>query len=160
MVDYRIRPVIDEDKEWITNFLTERWGSPIIITRGKIHHGNQLSGFVAEDKNEKIGLITYDIENEKCEITSLDSLIENIGVGSNLIEKLKTKASSSGCEKLWLVTTNDNRKAIRFNQKRGFNLVAVYPDAVEKSRKLKPEIPLIGYDGIKIKDEIALEMKI
>ena len=65
MVDYRIRPVIDEDKEWITNFLTERWGSPIIITRGKIHHGNQLSGFVAEDKNEKIGLITYDIENEK-----------------------------------------------------------------------------------------------
>lgn len=160
MINYLIRPIRDEDKEWISNFLTKHWGSPIIITRGKIHHGNQLPGFIAEDKNEKIGLITYHIENEKCEIISLDSFKERIGVGSSLIEEVKKKASSSGCEKLWVITTNDNLKAIRFYQKRRFNLVAVYPDVIEESRKLKPEIPLIGFDGIKIKDEIELEMKV
>jgi hypothetical protein len=31
---------------------------------------------------------------------------------------------------------------------------------VEQSRKLKPEIPLIGNDGIPIRDEIELEMKL
>jgi hypothetical protein len=29
--------------------------------------------------------------------------------------------------------------------------------AVEKARKVKPEIPLIGNDGIPIRDEIELE---
>ena len=36
-------------------------------------------------------------------------------------------------------------------------MVAVYPDAVENSRQLKPEIPLVGNDGIPIRDEIELE---
>ncbi len=160
MVDYIVRPVRDEDKGWISDRLTKHWGSPIIITRGKIHQGDELQGFIAEENSEKIGLITFNIEHNKCEIISLDSIKESIGVGSILIEYVKTKASSSGCEKLWLVTTNDNHIAISFYQKRGFNLAAVYPEAMEKARKLKPEIPLIGHNGIKIKDEIILEMKI
>jgi hypothetical protein len=57
-----------------------------------------------------------------------------------------------------LITTNDNTKALRFWQKRGFRLAAVHRNAVEKSRKIKPEIPLTGNDGIPIKDEIELEM--
>lgn len=37
---------------------------------------------------------------------------------------------------------------------------AVYPNAVSLSRKLKPEIPLIGNYGIPIRDEIELELKL
>ena len=48
--------------------------------------------------------------------------------------------------------------ALGFYQKRGFRLVAVHPGAVNESRKLKPEIPLIGNDGIPIRDEIELEI--
>ena len=40
----------------------------------------------------------------------------------------------------------------------GFVLVAVHPNALEQSRKIKPEIPLIGDDGIPLRDEIELEM--
>jgi hypothetical protein len=57
-----------------------------------------------------------------------------------------------------LITTNDNTAALRFWQKRGFKLLRVHRNAVEKSRKLKPEIPLTGNDGIPIRDEIELEM--
>jgi hypothetical protein len=39
-------------------------------------------------------------------------------------------------------------------------LVAVHRNALEKSRKLKPEIPLIGNDGIPIRDEIELELSL
>jgi len=160
MNNYCIRPIRDEDKECISKILTERWGSPVIVTRGNIRHGDQLPCFIAEDNNGKIGLITYHIEDEKCEIVSLDSIMENIGVGSGLIEEVKKKASSSGCKKLWAVTTNDNKKAIRFYKKRGFDMAAVHPNAIEGSRLLKPEIPLIGSDGVRIMDEIMLEMEL
>jgi len=56
------------------------------------------------------------------------------------------------------MTTNDNTAALRFYQKWGFLLVAVHRNAVEQARKLKPEIPLTGIDGIPLRDEIELEV--
>ena len=55
--------------------------------------------------------------------------------------------------------SNDNPPALRFYQKRGFALVAVHANAVERSRQIKPEIPLIGRGGIPIRDEIELELR-
>jgi hypothetical protein len=40
----------------------------------------------------------------------------------------------------------------------GFKIVAIHKDAIRDSRKLKPEIPEIGVDGIPITDEIELEI--
>ncbi len=37
-------------------------------------------------------------------------------------------------------------------------LVAVYRNAMETARGLKPQIPMIGQNGIRLKDEIELEM--
>jgi hypothetical protein len=48
--------------------------------------------------------------------------------------------------------------ALRFYQQRGFVLAAIHRNALEQSRKLKPEIPLVGNDGIPLRDEIELEM--
>jgi len=36
--------------------------------------------------------------------------------------------------------------------------VGLNRNALEVSRKLKPEIPQIGYDGIPLRDEVELEM--
>ena len=47
---------------------------------------------------------------------------------------------------------------LHFYQKRGFHLVAVHQNALDYSRTLKPEIPLIGMDGIPLRDEIELEI--
>jgi len=79
-------------------------------------------------------------------------------VGSSLIDAVKFVAMASNCRRLWLTTTNDNTQALRFYQKRGFVLTAIYLGAIENSRKLKPNIPMIGYDGIPVKDEIELAM--
>ncbi len=58
---------------------------------------------------------------------------------------------------LWLTTTNDNLNALRFYQKRGFVLIKIHRNAVEIARQYKP-IPLIGMDGIAVRDEIELEL--
>jgi hypothetical protein len=36
-------------------------------------------------------------------------------------------------------------------------LAAVHPQAIEISRQLKPQIPLIGNEGIPLRDEIEFE---
>ena len=69
-------------------------------------------------------------------------------------------AREAGCTRLWLTTTNDNLDALRFYQRRGFVLAALYPDALIGSRPLKPEIPLIGAYGIPLRDELELEMEL
>jgi hypothetical protein len=61
-------------------------------------------------------------------------------------------------KRLWLITTNDNLHALRFYQRRGLVLVAVHRNAIEQSRKLKPQIPKLGYDNIPVRDEIELEL--
>ena len=92
------------------------------------------------------------------EVVTLDSLRPGRGIGTALIEAVKSAASAAGCRRLWLITTNDNLHALGFYQKRGFRLVAVHPGAVDAARRLKPEIPLNGNDGIPIRDEIELEI--
>jgi len=141
----------------INRFLNEKWGSTIIVSKGRIHRLENLSGYFVMENEEIVGLITYFIENAECEIVTLDSLIENMGIGSRLIENVNVAAKKNNCERVWLITTNDNVKAIRFYQKRGFNIKAVHVDAIENSRKIKPEIPLLGCDGIPIRHEIEFE---
>lgn len=57
-------------------------------------------------------------------------------------------ALENGCRVLRLTTTNDNLPALRFYQKRGFVLHRLLPGAVERSREIKPEIPLLGVDTL------------
>jgi ribosomal protein S18 acetylase RimI-like enzyme len=59
--------------------------------------------------------------------------------------------------RLWLVTTNDNLRAQRFYERAGFRLVEVREGEIERSRRLKPEIPLLGEGGVPIRDELEYE---
>jgi ribosomal protein S18 acetylase RimI-like enzyme len=79
-----------------------------------------------------------------------------VGIGTALLEAVKGAARAAGCARLILTTTNDNLHALRFYQRRGFVLAGVRLNAIAESRRLKPEIPLTGYDDIPIRDEIEL----
>lgn len=46
---------------------------------------------------------------------------------------------------------------MRFYHRRGFDMAALYRNALEKSRILKPLIPLTGDDGIPLRHEIEFE---
>jgi ribosomal protein S18 acetylase RimI-like enzyme len=131
-----------------------------MISRGNVYHPEQLDGFVVEDGGAWIGLITFLIKDGECEVTSLDSLREGRGIGSALIDQAIAEAHTRDCKRLFLITTNDNLRALGFYQKRGFEIVAVYPGAVNESRKIKPGIPLVGMNGIPLRDEIELEIKL
>lgn len=158
LMPFKVRPLVKDDEDWVRQCLETRWGSYRVVSRGRVHWAHALPGFVAEKAGERVGLVTYHIEDNACEIVTLDSFVQGRGVGSELLEAVKNTALEMGCTRLWLITTNDNIAALHFYQKRGFSLSAIHHDAVVDARKLKPEIPLTGYDGIPIRDEIELAM--
>jgi ribosomal protein S18 acetylase RimI-like enzyme len=158
MHDFEIHPITAEHKPVTTEILKDAWVSTISVSRGKALDAAELPGFVAVQEKNIIGLITYHIKENECEIVTLDSLVEDIGVGTALVKAVKQTAKNAECTRLWLITTNDNTDALRFYQTRDFLLVAIYRNAIEESRKLKPEIPLYGFESIPIRDEIELEM--
>jgi ribosomal protein S18 acetylase RimI-like enzyme len=153
-----VEPLRPSDLPWAREFWREHWGAEIVVTRGRIHRIEEVEGMVARAQGVIAGLITYRVRDGACEVVSLDSLREGLGIGSLLMDAVRKEARRRGCFRLWLITTNDNRAAIRFYEKRGFLLTAVHRNAVEESRRLKPSIPLTGIDGIPIRDEVELEM--
>jgi len=105
-----------------------------VVTRGQIHDLPRLPGFVALDGDERMGLALYRIADDECELVSLDSLREGIGVGSALLAVAADAAHGAGCRRLWLITTNDNTHALRFYQRRGLRLVAIHRDAAHATQ--------------------------
>lgn len=160
MAPFLIRPLRADDQDWVRRFLIERWGSDRMIAHGVEYHPHTLSGFAALADDKPIGLITYHIKRDSCEIVTIDSVRSGLGIGTALIEAARNVAREAGCKRVWLITTNDNLNALRFYQKRGFVLVAIHRNAIDRARQIKPEIPLIGEFGIPLRDEIEFEMEI
>jgi N-acetylglutamate synthase-like GNAT family acetyltransferase len=157
-MNIEIRNIVESDSQWVRNLMREHWGSEIVVSRGRIHHADQLRGFVAWEDDVRVGLLTYRIENDSCEIVSLNALQPERGIGRALVKSACTTATAHRCKRVWLITTNDNTPAMRFYEKIGFSLSAVHHNAVEVSRKLKPEIPEIGIGGVPISDEVEYEL--
>jgi len=154
----KIRPTNLKDWKWIRDLIIKEWGSEMVVSKGKIYNIKNLPGLAAEQNGEIVGHLTYHMENNECEIVTLNSIKTNQGIATNLLEEIKKIAVIKKCKRLWLITTNDNIKVLGFYQRKGFCLKAIYPNAIELSRKLKPEIPMIGNEGIPIRDEIELEI--
>lgn len=150
--------ITNNNRSLINSFITEQWFSTKMIIRGKVIDMTAVEGIFALENERIIGLITYIAYDDTLEITSLDSLCENQGLRTALLLKVIEIAKKNKCRKIVLITTNDNIKAIRFYQKRGFDMACLYRNAMDISRQLKPEIPLIGEDDIPLKHEIEFEM--
>lgn len=105
---------------------------------------------------EALGLATYRVHKGEAELVSLDAARPGNGVGTALLDALAAMLSLQPVTSLWVTTTNDNIEALRFYQRRGFELRRLRPRALEQARLLKPTIPLIGDNGIPIRDELDL----
>lgn len=158
MHEIGIKPKTDEDVEWVRNLTHDQWGSEIVLAHGEIFHPADLEGFVAWQGDERVGWVSFHQWEDACEIVTFSVLVPNLGIGGLLIKSVSDLCINKVCKRLWLITTNDNTHALRFYQKQGFRLCAIRPGAVNEARKIKPEIPILGEDGIPIRDEIELEM--
>lgn len=153
-----IRPILNSDKQFVVQALKNLWGSEQIVYSGVTFDAGKLPGFIAEENERIVGLVTFFLNQESLQIISINSLTPGKGIGTTLIEEVIKVAHKNGLGKILAVTTNDNNAAIEFYKKRGFTISKIKKGAAAMSRKVKPEIPLLGESGIPIEDEIELEM--
>jgi len=152
-----LRRVNPEDLPRLRQFWQDNWAGEEIIVHGEVYRPEHMEGFVTDDW---AGVVTYVVRGRECEIISLDSLREGGGTGMALIDAVVSEARRRGCRRLVVSRTNDNLHALGFYQRRGFELAGIRRGAVNDTRKRKPAIPLIGDDGIPVRDEIELEMRL
>ncbi|MDF2801888.1 MAG: acetyltransferase [Anaerocolumna sp.] len=153
----KFEEVNESNRKEVNKFLIDNWFGTDMVIRGKIIDLSEASGIIVSRDNI-IGLLIYEIIDEVCEILSLDSKEENKGIGTELLARVIGIAKSRNCHKIKLITTNDNINAIKFYQKRGFDMTRIYHNALIQSRQLKPSIPLIGEFDIPLMHEIEFEM--
>jgi ribosomal protein S18 acetylase RimI-like enzyme len=152
-----IRPYVEADRAWAERLLNDEFGGPLQARRGELIDVLALPGFIAEENERPVGLLTYRRETAACELAFLAAVEQRQGIGSALLDEWRRELED--CERTWVVTTNDNLDAIRFYQRRGFVLSALRAGAIDEARRtLKPTISIVGNFGIPIRDEIELEL--
>ncbi|MEX2407002.1 MAG: GNAT family N-acetyltransferase, partial [Actinomycetota bacterium] len=83
---------------WVRSTIRERWGSEIVVAHAVTYEPALLRGFVAEDAGRPVGLLTYLLEADACEIVTIDAFEEGRGIGTALIGAVK----ELGARRLWL----------------------------------------------------------
>ena len=134
---------------------------PVVARLGELIDPTQLPGFVARLDGERAGLATYTVRGDDCELVTIRSLREGHGIGRALLDAVRNAAIEAGCTRLWLITTNDNLRALELFQRWGMEIVAFHRHAVtEARRRLKPTIPQHGAHAIPIAHELELELRL
>jgi len=160
MAMFSITPIASNYRAFVDRQIADSWAGPFVVSKGKTHDTREDPGFVAIAEGAVVGYVLYGASEDEWEITVLESLREGQGIGSALVRAVLESAKKAGCRRVWLITTNDNTRAIRFYQRFGFALCAAHLNALDASRKLKPQIPMIGCDGIPIQHEFEFEMRL
>ena len=156
----RVRALTPDDSDWVRQRLTHLWGGTEVARKGELVDAAALPGFVAERDGARVGLLTYAHRGDEVEVVSLHAERPGEGVGRALMDRALARTREVGARRLWLITTNDNVRALRFYQRCGMDLVALHRDGAAASRRVKPTLPVIGADGIPLRHELELEMRL
>lgn len=151
---WEVRSLAPSDRAWVAALIRDRWGDDIVVGRGRVTRPAELPGVVVLDTGDPVGLLTYEMCGEACEIVTIDALRKRQAIGRTLVDAAAGAAREAGCRRLELITTNDNERAQAFYRACGFTLVAVHEGAVDRSREVKPWIPLVNDRGVPIRDEL------
>lgn len=153
----KIRQLTQSDRPWAERLVQEHFGSPRVVSRGIIHETNQLPGLIAEEDSLPVGLLQYRVERNQAEVVIIIAVRQRQGIGRALLQAFRSHGERIGLQRIWLITTNNNRVGQAFYKAIGMRRCAVYPNAVLAARKLKPELPEYDAAGVPIRDEIEYE---
>jgi len=135
----------------------ERWGIPV-VTPEREYRPEDVEGRVERDGEGSVrGLVTWAIEGTRAEIVSLEAMEPGRGSGSRLMDAAEAELWRRGVTAVHVATTNDNPRALAFYVRRGYRLVRLHLDGMERVRRLKPDVPAVGNDGIPLRDMWELE---
>jgi ribosomal protein S18 acetylase RimI-like enzyme len=148
------------ERDEIADFIERHWHSHTVISGGREIRPHLERGLVERRGDQIVGLLTFRTDQDGMELLTLNSDLEGQGIGTQLMLAAIDIARREGLSRIWLTTTNDNLRVVSFNQRLGFRMVEIRLGAVDEARKLKPQIPQFGERGIRMQDEIVMELRL
>jgi GNAT superfamily N-acetyltransferase len=146
----RVRLLAAGDRPALRKVLDDQWGLPVVSVSGVHADPSTLPGFVAEDSltgGPPLGYLTYIVGGDQCEVLTINALLEGAGVGRALMDAARTAAVNAGCRRLWLITSNENIRAIDFYQRWGMDLTALHRNFADTVRAAKPHLDTAAAPG-------------
>ena len=144
------------DRAWLEPRLDDGWGGALQARRGELLDVLDLDGFVAEVDGEPAGVLTHRPGSDATELAFLWAFETRRGIGTALVRALFDATQGP----VWVVTTNDNVEALAFYERLGFRVRDVRSGAVDDARaRLKPSIPVVNSNGIRVRDEVELTVQ-
>ncbi|GIG86708.1 GNAT family N-acetyltransferase [Plantactinospora endophytica] len=156
-----VRPAGPADRAAVDALHDRTWGGPYVIAHDVRYDLRELPTLIAVDgTGALLGTLAWHLAGTALEVVSIVADNSGNGVGTALLAGAAETARAHRADRVWLITSNDNLRALRFYQRRGLRIVAVDPGAVDRARLLKPSIPTVGTDGIPLHDELRLELRL
>jgi ribosomal protein S18 acetylase RimI-like enzyme len=157
-VEPEVRPATEAELEadW-----REFTGGPPVVGLLRNYEPRDVEGIVwRAAESGRRGLVSWWIDGERAEVVSVHAEPPGSGTGTRVMDAAEEALRRRGVKRVVLATTNDNVRALNFYQKRGYRLVRVHLDAMERVRVAKPGVPAVGRDGVPLRDmwELAKEL--
>ena len=147
--DMRLRAATTEEIEEVWE---DRWFG-LVVGLSTVYEPADVEGLALVDHlDELVGLVTYHVDGPSGQIVTLDTIVRGRGFGRRLLESVESKFHDRGLGRAWALMTNDNLRAAGLYLSRGYRLVRVHLDAVDRVREHKPKLQEKGYEGIPIRD--------
>jgi ribosomal protein S18 acetylase RimI-like enzyme len=146
------------DPAYLRDRVTESWKFPIVSVTRTYDGPDDLRGLVWRDDGGDIaGLVTWHTEGDWAEIVTLEAFEQGRHVGGRLMDGAEEALRREGIRRISITTTNDNVRAIAFYLRRGYRLVQIELDGMERVRDAKPALPYTGHDGLPLLDMLLFE---
>jgi ribosomal protein S18 acetylase RimI-like enzyme len=136
-------------------------GGPPVVGLLRDYEPEDVEGILWRDRDTgRTGVVTWWIDGERAEIVSVHAEPQGGGAGTRVMDAAEEELRQRGVKSAVLATTNDNARALNFYIRRGYRLVRLHLDAMNRVRERKPGVPLTGLDGVPLLDMWELEKKI
>jgi GNAT superfamily N-acetyltransferase len=155
MSEPEVRPITEAEIEadW-----TEFTGGPPVVGVLREYLAADVEGIEWRDADSgRRGAVTWWIDGERAEVVSVHAEPQGGGAGTRVMDAAEDELRRRGVRTVVLATTNDNARALNFYIKRGYRLVRVDLDAMDRVRAVKAGVPLNGRDGVPLQDMWELE---
>jgi ribosomal protein S18 acetylase RimI-like enzyme len=133
-------------------------GGPPVVGVLREYDAADVEGIVWRDEaSGRIGVVTWWSDGKRAEIVSVHAQPQGSGTGTRIMDAAEEELRRRGVTTVVLATTNDNVRALSFYIGRGYRLVRLHLDAMDRVRALKPGVPSTGRDGVRLQDMWELE---
>ena len=155
MGEPHVRPAtaVEIEADW-----REFTGGPPAVGVLREYEPEDVEGIVWRDEaSGRSGVVTWWVDGKGAEIVSVHAEPQGSGAGTRIMDAAEEELRRREAKTVVLATTNDNARALNFYIKRGYRLVRLHLDAMDRVRARKPGVPWTGHDGVPLRDMWELE---